>query len=71
MENKNPRSKYYACLFIGIFGVIFGPWLFTHPYPLNLQSLDFSQTGSIGDTIGGIFSANRRACQYPFIVVDT
>lgn len=54
MENKNPRSKYYACLFIGIFGILFGPWLFTHPYPLNLQSLDFSQTGSIGDTIGGI-----------------
>lgn len=54
METKNLRWYHYACLIIGIIGVFFGPWLFTHPYLLSWDSFDFSQTGEIGDTIGGI-----------------
>ena len=44
----------YVCLAVGILGVLFGPMLFTRPYLGGLHWLDFSQTGDIGDTIGGI-----------------
>ena len=54
MENKDLKWYHYVCLGVGILGVFFGPWLFTHPYPFGCRSLDFSNTGEIGDTIGGI-----------------
>lgn len=41
-------------LVIGTLGIIIGPWLFTRPCIFGWQSLDFTQTGTIGDTIGGI-----------------
>lgn len=44
----------YLLLGIGIAGVLFGPWLFTRPCLGNWDFFDFSATGSIGDTIGGI-----------------
>lgn len=45
---------YHVCLIISLCGVIFGPIVFTRPYPFKLEWLNFSQTGDIGDTIGGI-----------------
>lgn len=44
----------YSLLIIGVLGILFGPYIFTQPYPFGWSCLDFSQTGSIGDTIGGI-----------------
>ncbi len=51
---NNLQWYHYALLILGIAGVCLGPWVFTHPYPYDWDFLDFSQTGSIGDTIGGI-----------------
>ena len=45
---------YKACLIFGVLGVFFGPFIFTRHYPFGWDWLDFSQTGDIGDTIGGI-----------------
>lgn len=51
--NKNDICKK---IFIGFgIGILFvAPWLFTRPYIANWSFFDFSHTGSIGDTIGGI-----------------
>lgn len=51
---KNLRLYHVIILIIGVLGVCIAPWLFTHPVPFGWESLDFTQTGSIGDTIGGI-----------------
>lgn len=51
---KNLRLYQVIILIIGVLGVCIAPWLFTHPVPFGWKSLDFTQTGSIGDTIGGI-----------------
>lgn len=46
---------YQKLLFwVGLFGVFFSPWLFTRSYLSDWDFFDFSTTGSIGDTIGGI-----------------
>ena len=39
-------------IWFGIIALLIGPWLFT--FPAFLGRLDFSETGQIGDTIGGI-----------------
>ena len=41
-------------LIIGILSTLLGPWLFTRTYLFDWSFFDFSQTGQIGDTIGGI-----------------
>ena len=51
MKNK---GYLIAILVIGALGILFGPWLFTRPCIFGWQSMDFTQTGTIGDTIGGI-----------------
>lgn len=51
---KNLKWYHIALLVTGIIGVIVAPWLFTRPTPLGWNSLNFSNTGEIGDTIGGI-----------------
>lgn len=51
---KNLLRHQNLFLIFGIFGVMVSPWLFTHPCLFGWKSFDFSQTGSIGDTIGGI-----------------
>lgn len=53
---KKLRWYQYAVLVMGGFGVLFGPMLLTRPYLKNWDFFDFSKTGSIGDTIGGITS---------------
>lgn len=54
MNMKSLRWYHIFLLIIGVLGVCIAPWLFTHPVPFGWGSLDFTQTGSIGDTIGGI-----------------
>ena len=44
----------YVLIGILLLGVILGPWLFTQPCFRGWKSLDFTSTGDIGDTIGGI-----------------
>lgn len=51
---KNLKWYQHVLLWIGIVGVFIGPWLFTRSYIGNWDFFDFSQSGSIGDTIGGI-----------------
>lgn len=51
---KNLRWYHILLLILGLLGVCIAPWLFTRPYPFDWKSLDFTKTGSIGDTIGGI-----------------
>ena len=51
---KNLRWYHILLLIIGILGILLGPWIFTHPHLPGCESLDFSRTGNIGDTIGGI-----------------
>ena len=51
---KNLRWYQYVLFWIGIIGVFVSPWLFTRPFPFNWTFFDFSQSGQIGDTIGGI-----------------
>ena len=53
-EKDSFQWMYKACLVVGILGVFFGPYIFTRHYPFGWDWLDFSQTGDIGDTIGGI-----------------
>ena len=51
MDKPNdPTRKAQFLLVFGLILILVGPWLFT--YPANI--VDFSKTGSIGDTIGGI-----------------
>lgn len=50
----NLRWYHIFSLVVGIVGVCFGPWLLIQPNPWGCESLDFSHSGSIGDTIGGI-----------------
>lgn len=52
---KKPLVK-YSFVFLVIVFLFFSPWIFTHPYLFEWESMDFSDTGSIGDTIGGITS---------------
>lgn len=51
---KNLRWYQYILFWFGIIGVFVSPWLFTRPYPFHWTFFDFSQSGQIGDTIGGI-----------------
>lgn len=51
---KNLRWYQYVLFWLGIIGVFVSPWLFTRPFPFNWTFFDFSQSGQIGDTIGGI-----------------
>ena len=51
---KNLRWYQHVLFWIGILGVFITPVLFTRPYLKDWSIFDFSQTGSIGDTIGGI-----------------
>lgn len=48
------RWYHYLVLGIGVIGVLFGPLIFTRQVPFDWQWLDFTETGQIGDTIGGI-----------------
>lgn len=45
------KKRWFLLVLIIVF---FSPWLFTRPYLFGWEGFDFSQTGSIGDTIGGI-----------------
>lgn len=53
MENNSNKALLWSAVFIGalIIVICFLPYLFTH-----FSILDFSNTGQIGDTIGGIMS---------------
>lgn len=53
-EMNKLKTGHYVLLIAGIIGVVFGPWLFTRQYHGDWSFFDFSQTGQIGDTIGGI-----------------
>ena len=54
-ENKTGLKWYhFALLLLGLFGICVGPLVFTRPFLFDWKALDFSETGSIGDTIGGI-----------------
>ncbi len=53
----NKTKLLYITIVFIVFS-FFAPWIFTQP---NLLGLDFSSTGQIGDTIGGIMS--------PFIAI--
>lgn len=48
------KPWYNILVIVGLLGVILGPWLFTRPYLCGWSCFDFSQTGQIGDTIGGV-----------------
>ena len=48
------KPGHFILLIAGILGIVFGPWLFTRPYHGDWSFFDFSHTGQIGDTIGGI-----------------
>lgn len=48
------KLGHYVILIIGVIGVVLAPWLFTRPYHGDWSFFDFSLTGQIGDTIGGI-----------------
>ena len=55
MENlKKLSTGRSICLIIGILGIVLGPIIFVHPSPFKCKYFDFTSTGSIGDTIGGI-----------------
>lgn len=45
----NQESKGRNALIIGVFCILVSPWLFT-----SFSFIDFTNTGEIGDTIGGI-----------------
>lgn len=46
---------YQIILFwIGVIGIFVAPLLLTRPYPFEWDFFDFSQSGQVGDTIGGI-----------------
>ncbi len=47
-------KKYWFVYLLVLLIVFFSPWLFTRPYLFGWECFDFSETGSIGDTIGGI-----------------
>lgn len=51
---KNLRWYQHLLFWLGIIGLLTGPWLFTRPYIGDWNSFDFSGTGEIGDTIGGV-----------------
>jgi hypothetical protein len=55
-NNSFGRVEIISCLFCGILLIItsIAPWLFTHP--AICDRLNFTDTGSIGDTIGGLTS---------------
>lgn len=46
------KKNLYTLIFINILFIIISPWLFTRKW----NFLDFTETGPIGDTIGGITS---------------
>lgn len=48
------KPGHYILLIAGALGIVLGPWFFTRPYYGDWSFFDFSQTGQIGDTIGGI-----------------
>lgn len=53
MDEINNKDRYYSLILIGgILAILIAPWLFTSQAFWN--RLDFSKTGTIGDTIGGI-----------------
>lgn len=51
---KKIKLYQYLLLWIGIGGIFIGPWLLTRAYVGYWDFFDFSQSGSVGDTIGGI-----------------
>lgn len=48
------KTGHFVLLIAGVFGIFLGPLLLTRPYFGDWSFFDFSQTGQIGDTIGGI-----------------
>ena len=54
-DNKTGLKEHHIfLLLLGLIGICVGPLIFTRPYLFGWKALDFSETGSIGDTIGGI-----------------
>jgi len=52
MDGENPKFAIWALFFIGLLILFFVPILLTRPAIWSI--LDFSKTGQIGDTIGGL-----------------
>ena len=52
--NKGPKNNDWKILLLIFIGILSFPMLLTAPYIWKLKFFDFSETGQIGDTIGGI-----------------
>lgn len=54
MTGKSFRWYHFLLLTLGILGMVLAPWVFTRKTPFGWTMFDFTQTGQIGDTKGGV-----------------